>query len=98
VEVTRGRLRVGSRELEGDALGVLSLAPREASHVALVGIVAATGANGLRLLDRRPYLLPEVSYPDLTVFDDRGEADVIVAAGFYGLDWSVEHGEIVWAD
>jgi hypothetical protein len=49
-------------------------------------------------MDRRPYLVDGVAYPDLTVFEDRGSSEIVRAAGFFGNDWSLETGEMVWAD
>ncbi|MBZ0267255.1 alpha/beta hydrolase, partial [bacterium] len=98
VTVTHDGARVGERTLRGDDVGMLAVQPRPGSDVALVGIVAASGAKGMRLLHRRPYLLPHVSYPDLTVFRDMGDDRVVRAAGFFGNDWSLERGVVVWAD
>jgi hypothetical protein len=53
---------------------------------------------GFRLLDLRPYWIAGVAYPDLTVFEDRGDPEIVRAAGFFGNDWSLETGEILWAD
>ena len=65
---------------------------------ASVGIVAATGLPGARLMNRRPYLNLGISYPDLTVFADDDDGVIVRAAGFFGNDWSVERGEFVWGD
>lgn len=98
VTVARGLVRVGDRSFEGDGIGVLALRPRPGSDVAVVGIVAASGAPGMRLLHRRPYLSSSLSYPDLTVFRDRGGDAITAGAGFFDGAWSLARGETAWAD
>lgn len=98
VTVARGAVRVGDRAFEGDGVAVLALRPRPGSDVAVVGIVAASGAPGMRLLHRRPYLSPRVSYPDFTVFRDRGDDAITAGAGFLDDAWSLVRGAVVWAD
>jgi poly(3-hydroxybutyrate) depolymerase len=98
VAVARGTARIRERTLDGDGVGVLAIAPRPGSDVALVGIVAATGAPGMRLLHRRPYLAPHLSYPDLAVFRDRGDEGITACVGFFDNDWSLLHHDVTWAD
>ena len=49
--------------------------------------------------DRLPYFVSGVAYPDCVVLGPAvltdGPAGVL-AAGFFGVDWSVETGESVW--
>ncbi len=96
VRVERGRFAMGDRTLEGNDLGVIAVRPRSGSNFATVGIVSGTGASGLRLTNRRPYLAPGIAYPDVTVFHDSGEGEVVAGAGFFGNDWAVSTGEFVW--
>ena len=35
---------------------------------------------------------------DLTVLEDLGDGGVVRAAGFFGNDWTLASGELVWAD
>jgi hypothetical protein len=60
--------------------------------------VSGTGIVGMRIANRLPYLSPGVGLPDCVVFDGRvltHGAEGVLAAGFFGLDWSVDGGE--WA-
>jgi dienelactone hydrolase len=95
VEVRRDGIRVGEERIASGGLGVLAVRPRPDSDLGSVGIVSATGAQGLRLLWGRPYLAPGFAYPDLTVFEDLGDGRVVRLAGFFGSDWSVERGTFV---
>ena len=101
VQVRRGKVLLGGREIPGDHLACLFLRPRPDSPVASVGVVSGTGPEGMRLCDRVPYLMAGVALPDVTVFGPEtlthGTAGVRVT-GFFGNDWSVERGEMAWAD
>ncbi len=101
VQVRRGVVRLGVREVHGDDLACLFLRPRPGSDIACVGVVAGTGLPGMRLNDRVPYFMAGVAFPDVTVFGvdslAKGWAGAR-AAGFFGNDWTVENGEIAWAD
>ncbi|MHC4917935.1 MAG: carboxylesterase family protein, partial [Planctomycetota bacterium] len=97
VQVTRGQITVGQREFTGDDLAALFIRPRPGSDIASVGVVSGTGLIGTRLTDRLPYFVSGVGYPDLTVLRPdmlTTGTDGVVAAGFFGNDWSVENGDI----
>lgn len=104
--VARGELVLGGGREEwrrrGDDLAVLAVRPRPGSDRASVGIVAGTGAAGFAVTTRRPYLSPGFAFPDVTVFRappaGEGSAALLVAAGFFGSDWSVASGEFAWTD
>jgi pimeloyl-ACP methyl ester carboxylesterase len=101
VQVRRGAVRVGQRSELGDDLGCVFIYPRRESSRASVGVVSGTGLVGMQATSRLRYFVSGVSYPDLVVFDAgvlREGARAIRAAGFFGLDWQVESGEIVWRD
>ncbi|MEI6343296.1 MAG: prolyl oligopeptidase family serine peptidase [Verrucomicrobiota bacterium] len=101
VQVRRGSVRMGGREVRGDQLACLFLRPRPDSDTASVGVVSGTGLEGMRLCDRVPYFMAGVALPDVTVFGpetlSRGTAGVR-ATGYFGNDWSVERGEFAWSD
>ncbi|MBN1479990.1 alpha/beta hydrolase [candidate division KSB1 bacterium] len=100
VTVKAGQIVFGDKTIKGENLACLLIRPRPGSDIASVGVVAGTGIVGMRMTDRRPYLSPGYAYPDLFVFtpemlDGRGDRGAIVA-GFFGLDWRLESGEVVW--
>lgn len=99
VQVRRGVVVVGEREIAGDDLACLFIRPRAESDRALVGAVSGTGVAGLRLTERLPYFVSGVAYPDCIVLGPevltQGTAG-IRTAGFFGLDWSVDGGEFAW--
>lgn len=97
--VERDRVRIGAHEFAGGGLGCIAIRPRPDSDIACVACVAGTDVAGMRGLERLPYFLSGVAYPDFVVCGDvsaRG-MDGVVATGYFGLDWSVERGEIATA-
>lgn len=101
VQISEGRLRVGSTAFSSDSLACFFIRPRKDSPVASVGVVGGTGIAGMRLTDTRPYLFAGYALPDLTVLGPgtkRGEIDGLVGAGFFGNDWSVESGVFQWSN
>lgn len=101
VQVHRGSVRVGGRTVSRNDVACLFLQPRPDSEFASVGVIAGTGLPGLRVTQRLPYFLAGTGYPDcLLIGADalrRGNAG-IVAAGFFGNDWSVSGGDFAWGE
>ena len=99
VQVRRGEVVVGDRSVRRDDLSCLFLQPRPDSQRASVAVVAGTGMPGLRLTHRLPYFMAGTGYPDCLVVGapalEQGTAG-IVAAGFFGNDWSVARGDFAW--
>jgi len=99
IQVRRGSVRVGDRQVNGDDLACLFLRPRRDSEVAHIGVMAATGPRGQRLLERTPFIVSGVAYPDWTVVSGRAAEigpEGVLAAGYFGNDWSLNAGESAW--
>lgn len=100
VQVRRGEVQIGGRLVKGDETACLFCYPRLDSDRASVAVVAGTGLTGMRLTDRSPYFVSGTAFPDLLAWTPRTlEAGLegVVAAGFFGNDWSVERGDFVFA-
>lgn len=103
VQVHRGSVKIGGHEIRGDDIACLFVrpSPRPESGEALVAVVAGTGPAGRRLCERVPYFTSGVGLPDVTVMRadvlSKGEKG-LVAAGFFGPDWSVENGDFAWRE
>jgi hypothetical protein len=95
VDVRGGTVRVGDREFADAAL--MAIRPRPGSDSASVGILAGSDASAMRLTERRPILSGGFAYPDVTVLRDFGDT-VVLGAGFFGNDWSVNAGDFVWME
>ena len=101
IQVRSGEIKVGDKTIRGNEQGCLLIRPRPGSDIASVGAICGSGIVGLKLMNRRPYLRPANSYPDFTVFtpelyNDRDKQAIVT--GFFGLDWTLDTGEVVWAD
>lgn len=99
VMVREGLVQIGKHIFRGNDLSCLFIRPRPKSDIASVGVVSGSGLTGMRLNTKMAYLTPGIGFPDCLV----SKADVLMkgeesllAAGFFGLDWSVEGGEFVW--
>jgi len=100
VQVERGRVRIGQRELVGDDLACVLVRPRPDGK-GHVGVVAGSGMRGLRMTELIPYFVSGVGYPDCMVLRANGSGrlnQALVAAGYFGNDWGVELGEFAYRD
>lgn len=99
VQVSRQAVKIGDRQISGDNLSCLFVRPRADSNTAVIGVVGGTGIAGMRLTDRLPYFTAGAGVPDCLVLSTdmltRGMEGVL-AAGFFGMDWSLQRGEFVW--
>jgi dienelactone hydrolase len=99
VEVRNGRARIGERLYEGADLAAYFVRPRPGSDVASVGVVAWTGKAGWTAASPGQYFISGAGFPDLLVLSAdslRSGSDGVKALGWFGNDWSVERGDIVW--
>ncbi len=93
--------KASSRPEMGDDLAVLMVRPRPGSNTASVAVIGGTGITGMRLTNRLRYFVSGVTYPDFVVFGPgalENENQDIRAAGYFGNDWSVNTGEVLWRD
>jgi dienelactone hydrolase len=101
MQVSRDEIALGERHFRQPDLGCVFVRPRRDSAVASVAVVSGTGVAGQRLTDRLPYFTSGTGYPDCLVLGpailEQG-TEGILAAGFFGNDWGVEHGEFVYRD
>jgi hypothetical protein len=74
-------------------LACLFVRPRTSDDIALVGVIASTGPAGQSVLERLPYFVSGVHFPDWTVVS----ADMLTkgvegvrAAGYFGNDWKLK--------
>lgn len=96
VQVASGEIKIDTQVYKGDDLGILFICPNSANAGCLVGVVGASGAKGMRLLNLRPYLYSGYGFPDLVLFNadlPRTGSAAVLASGFFGEDWTVQNGE-----
>ncbi|MEX0362180.1 MAG: alpha/beta hydrolase, partial [Allomuricauda sp.] len=99
VQIKDNQVTLDGKEIKGNQWGLYFIAPRQDSDTASIGVVSATGTNGMKAIYSNHYLLNGTSYPDLLLFSngimDYG-TDAVKCAGFFGNDWSFERGEFTW--
>ncbi len=101
VEVRNGRARVGERRYDGGDLAAYFVRPRPGSGVASVGAVAWTGRAGWVAASPGQYFISGAGFPDLLLFSAevlRSGTAGVRAVGWFGDDWSLERGDVVWND
>jgi hypothetical protein len=101
VQVSRNKMNIGGRAFEGGDLGCYFIRPRPGSDMASVGVVAGTGVEGMKAANANMYFISGSGFPDLLAFRTvmlDAHYDGVVAAGYFGIDWSVENGEFAFGE
>jgi pimeloyl-ACP methyl ester carboxylesterase len=97
VVIRNNEIRFGDRRTyKGDDLGAYFIYPRAGSETASVGVVAGTGARGMKAAFANDYFSGITGYPDLQIFQTdmlNDGVDGIIISGFFGNDWSLENGD-----
>jgi hypothetical protein len=99
VQVSNGKVSVGSKIMGGSQWGIYFVYPRPDSDTATVGVVSATGMRGMKGAYANDYLVNGTTFPDVMLFDDsmmEKGLEGVKCSGFFGNDWSVEKGDFAW--
>lgn len=92
VQVQRGAVRIGERQLIGEDLACLFVRPKPGSRTACVAAISGSGLAGMRLTDRAPIFLSGVGIPDCVVISPKSLSEGpagFLAAGFFGNNWGL---------
>ena len=95
IDVRNGAFAGPTGRHAGDDVAVMFVHPRADCDQGQVGVVAATGAKGMRAAMRTPVFSAGVGIPDLVAFRAAmltEGATGVIEAGFFGNDWSVDRG------
>lgn len=96
IDITNGSFIGPTARYTGDDIAAMFVMPRTDCTQGQVGVIAATGAKGMRAAMRTPIFSAGVGVPDLIAFRasmlTEGAAGVI-EAGFFGNDWGIDTGE-----
>jgi dienelactone hydrolase len=101
IEVRSGWARAGDKRYAGDDLAAYFVRPRPGSDVASVGVVAWTGRAGWVAASPGQYFISGAGFPDLLLFSAetlRSGTDGVRAIGWFGDDWGLDGGGVVWND
>ncbi len=99
VQVSNGKVSVGSKIMGGSQWGIYFVYPLPDSDTATVGVVSATGMRGMKGAYANDYLVNGTTFPDVMLFDDsmmEKGLEGVKCSGFFGNDWSVEKGDFAW--
>ncbi|MBN2314564.1 MAG: hypothetical protein JXM79_11585 [Sedimentisphaerales bacterium] len=101
IQVLQGQVQIGKRSLKGEDLAAFFIQPRKDSDITSVIAVSGSGPTGMRSAYSVSFFRSFVRYPDCLVTrmspEEAGRTEN-VAAGFFGLDWSVKNGEFSFSD
>jgi len=98
VQVSDNKIQIGDKKLAGEQWGTVFIYPRSDSDKASVGVVSATGEQGMRATFSNDYL-GRPAYPDVLIFDHtmmKNGISGVKCTGFFGNDWSVDNGDFEW--
>jgi esterase/lipase len=99
IQVSNNEVVFGSKKLKGNQWGLYFIVPRADSDIASIGVVTATGNEGMKAAYMNHYLVNGSTFPDVLLFDNsvlvEGDANV-KCAGFFGNNWSIETGDFEW--
>ena len=99
VQVKNNEVNFNGKRLTGNQWGLYFIIPRKDSDFASVGVITASGSQGMKAAYMNHYLVNGTTFPDVVLFDDTvlvNGASSVKCAGFFGNDWSVENGEFEW--
>ncbi|MGA2533727.1 MAG: prolyl oligopeptidase family serine peptidase, partial [Candidatus Aminicenantales bacterium] len=99
VEIRNGWARAGGKKFIGADLAAYFVRPRPGSAFASVGAVGWTGRAGWVAASPGQYFVSGAGFPDVLLFSAetlRSGTDGIRAVGWFGDDWSIDKGDIVW--
>ncbi len=101
LQVSKGKLTLGEKTLLGNNLGAYFIFPRTDSNTASIGVVTATGPEGMKAAFANNYLVNGTFFPDVMIFNEQVLMEGLAGidcSGFFGNDWSAENGDFVWRE
>jgi hypothetical protein len=92
IQVKRGSIAFGNKQLKGDDLGAYIMWPRADSKKASIAAITGTGLKGLEGANANQYFAGGSGFPDYMIFSLdmlKDGSKGIKYAGFYGNDWNL---------
>jgi len=99
IQVENDLVTIGAKKLTGNQWGMYFTVPRSDSDIASIGVITATGTNGMKATYANHYLVNGTTFPDVLLFDNTVISNgdkAVKCAGFFGNDWSIETGDFKW--
>ncbi|WP_298064357.1 prolyl oligopeptidase family serine peptidase [uncultured Rikenella sp.] len=98
IQVRNGEVSMGTRTFTGNDIGAYFVYPHPDYPDALVGVVTATGTEGMRATGPNNYISGITGFPDLIIFRAdmlKDGLDAVETAGFFDNDWSLHRKDFV---
>ncbi|MBJ2173904.1 prolyl oligopeptidase family serine peptidase [Aureibaculum sp. A20] len=99
IQVKNNEVDFGGKKLVGNQWGMYFTTARKDSDFASVGVVTASGDEGMKATYANHYMVNGTTFPDVLLFDNQvlnEGIDAVKCAGFFGNDWSIENGDFEW--
>ncbi|MET2986256.1 carboxylesterase family protein [Aureibaculum conchae] len=99
IQVKNNEVDFDGKKLSGNQWGMYFTIARKDSDIASVGVVTATGTEGMKAAYANHYMVNGTTFPDVVLFDSEilnQGTDAVKCAGFFGNDWSVKNGDFEW--
>ena len=101
IQVSKNKIELGTQTLRGSNYGTYFIYPKEGNSNTSIGVISATGIEGMHAAYANDYLENGTFYPDVMVFNEKMPKQGLSAvkfSGFFGNDWSIEDGEFIWKE
>ena len=98
IQVRNGEVSTGNRTYTGSDLGAYFVYPHPTDPTTLVGVVTASGDEGMRATSPNNYISGITGFPDLMIFRAdmlKDGLEGIEMAGFFDNDWSLTSHDVV---
>lgn len=98
IKIDNKKISVGDKVYKGSDFACLMIRPRKDSDIASVGVISATGIDGMKLVNLAPYFDQYVGFPDVIIFNSevlKSDDDGVKYIGYFGNDWGIENGEFL---
>ncbi|TBW28671.1 alpha/beta hydrolase [Gramella sp. KN1008] len=99
IQVSKGKMQFDEEIIEGRNWGSYFIYPRMDSEIASIGVISATGEEGMKAAWANDYLLNGTFYPDFMIFNGKlGQEGLtgVKAAGFFDNNWSLDNAKMEW--
>ena len=93
IQVSKNEIIAGSKSYKGDDLGTYFTYPHPADDKALVGVVAGTGASGMRATSPNNYISGITGFPDIMIYRAdilRDGLSAMELVDFFDNDWTLK--------
>ncbi|WP_236973717.1 alpha/beta fold hydrolase [Membranihabitans maritimus] len=99
IQISNDKVELDKVTISGTQWGTYFIYPRADNDQTSIGVVSASGMEGMKAAFANEYLENGTTYPDFLLFDysvlTEGTSGV-KCAGFFGNDWSVKNGDFEW--